>query len=93
MSRQQRLLQLPLVGTILLCSLVCLYLVAKKRSPKPDPSIPISKHSVETSSDEALKYWTADKMRSARPVPLPNVKALKRGKKHLQRPSSDPEHS
>src|SRR5439155_12968275 len=93
MSQQQRLLQLPLVGTILLCLLVCVYLVAKKRSAKSASSIPISKHSVENSSEEALNYWTADKMRTAKPAPMPNVKALKREKKRPRRPSSDPQHS
>lgn len=80
MSRQQRLIQLLLVGTILLCLLVGVYLVAKKRSSKPEPSATISKHSVDTSSDDALKYWTADKMRNAKGMPLPNVKALERKK-------------
>src|SRR5881275_276399 len=92
MAQQQRLLQLSLVGTILLCLLVCLYLVARKRSEKAEPSS-VRKHTVETSPEEVLKYWTADRMRSAKPVPLPNVKALKRGKRHPQRPSSEPEHS
>ena len=80
MSRQQRLIQLPLVGTILLCLLVGAYLVAKKRSSKPEPSVTISRHSVDTSSDDTLKYWTADKMRNAKAAPLPNVKALERKK-------------
>ena len=93
MSQQQRLLQLPLVGTILLCLLVCVYLVAKKRSAKSASSIPISKHSVENSSEEALNYWTADRMRTAKPAPMPNVKALKREKKHPRRPPSDPQGS
>ncbi|HZU00312.1 MAG TPA: hypothetical protein VFA10_11650 [Ktedonobacteraceae bacterium] len=92
MSRQQRLTPLPLVGMILLCLLVCLYLVARKRSEKPEPPS-VSRHSVETSPAEALKYWTADKMRNAKPVPLPNVKALKRGKRHPQRPAVEPDHS
>jgi hypothetical protein len=90
MSRQQRLISLPLVGMILLCLLVCLYLVARKRSEKPEPSIPISKHSVETSPEEALKYWTADKMRNAKAAEMPNVNALERGKQHPQYPPQAP---
>ncbi len=93
MSQQQRLLQLPLVGTILLCLLVCLYLVARKRSEKLGSSGSVRKHSVETPPNEVLKYWTAERMRNAKPVPLPNVKALKRGKRQPQHPSSEPEHS
>ena len=86
MSRQQRLIYLPLVGTILLCLLVCVFLAAWKRFSKPDPSITIIKHSVDTPSDDALKYWTADKMRNAKAAPLPNVNTLDRGKKHPRRP-------
>jgi hypothetical protein len=85
-SRQQKLIRLPLVGTILLCLLVGVYLVAWKRFSKPDPSATIIKHSVETPSDDALKYWTADKMRNAKAAHLPNVNALDRGKQHPRRP-------
>jgi len=48
--------------------------------------------SVETPADDALKYWTADKMRNAKAAPLPNVNTLERGKQHPRRPthSSDP---
>jgi hypothetical protein len=95
MSRQKRLIQLPLVGTILLCLLAGLYLVARKRSSKPDPSATIIKHSVETSSDDALNYWTTDKMRAAKPVELPNVDALSREKQHPPHPphTSSPPHA
>jgi hypothetical protein len=86
MSRQQKSINLPLVGTILLCLLVGVYLAASKRFSKPDPSIKITKHSVETPSDETLKYWTANKMRHARPATLPSVDALRRGKQQQQRP-------
>ena len=95
MSRQQRLIQLPLVGMILLCLLAIVYLLAWKRFSKRDPSATIIKHSVDTSPDDALKYWTADKMRNAKPAKLPHVKALKRKKQHPQPPphTSDPHHS
>jgi hypothetical protein len=94
MSQQQKLIQLPLIGTLLLCLLAGVYLLAWKRFSKPGPSARIKKHPVETSSDEALKYWTADKMRNAKPARLPNVNALKRGEQHPRRPpnsSSSPE--
>ncbi len=95
MSQQKRLIQLPLIGTILLCLLAGVYLVARKRSSKPDPSATIIRHSVDTSSDDALKYWTADKMRSAQGANLPNVKALDGEKRHPRRPppTSHPHHS
>jgi hypothetical protein len=86
MSRQQKLIRLPLVGTILLCLLVGVYLFAWKRFSKSAPSATIVKHTVETPADETLKYWTADKMRNAEAAPLPDVKALDRRKQHPRRP-------
>jgi len=90
MSRQQKLIYLPLVGTILLCSLAIMYLMVRKRNSKPDPSTTVSKHSVKTSSNDALKYWTADKMRNAKPVELPNVASPGRRKKQPRRPPQAP---
>ena len=87
MSRQHRFIRLSLLSTILLCLLVGVYLLAWKRFSKPDRSAKIEKHSVETSSDDALKYWTADKMRNAKAAPLPNVNDLERGKQRPRRPS------
>ena len=86
MSRQQKFIYLPLVGTILLCLLVGVYLAAWKRFSKPAPPAKIIKHPVETPADEALKYWTADKMRSAKAAPMPKVNDLDRGKHHPRRP-------
>jgi len=85
MSRQQKLIQLPLVSTLLLCLLAGVYLFASKRFPKRASSSSIEKHSLDTPSEEALKYWTADKMRKAKPVDLPNVKAPERGKRQPRR--------
>ena len=96
MPRQPRLIQLSLlVGTVLLGLLIGVYLVALRRFSKPDPSHTIIKHSVDTHPDDALKYWTADKMRNAKPVNLPNVATLDRENQHLRRPpqTSGPEHS
>ncbi len=86
MSRQQKLIQLPLVGVLLLCLLASVYLFAWKRFSKRDTSASIEKHSVDKSADEVLKYWTADKMRNAKPVELPNIKAPERGKRQPRRP-------
>ena len=86
MPRQRRRIYLPLVGTILLCILVGVYLTALKRHSKQGPPAKIIKHTVETPSDEILKYWTADKMRNARPVTMPNTNALRRKKKQPPHP-------
>ena len=86
MLLQQKLIQLPLVGMIFLCLLAIVYLLAWKRNSKRDPSATIIKHSVDTSPDDALKYWTADKMRNAKAAPMPNVDALDRGKRPPRRP-------
>ena len=96
MSRQQRLIYLPLVGTILLCSLIGVYLLAWKRFSKPGSSTKIVKHSVETPSEDALKYWTEDKMRNARAARMPKTNALSRGGKQQRRHpphASNPPHA
>jgi hypothetical protein len=86
MSRQQRLIYLPLIGMLLLCLLVGVYLIAWKRFSK-SPS-KVTKHSVETPSEDVLAYWTVDRMRQAKPAPLPKVNEHKRGKRppHSSRP-------
>ena len=86
MSRQQMLIRLPIAGTILLCLLAGLYLGIWKRFSKPARPGRVIKHTVETPPADALKYWTAEKMRSARPADLPNVNDLDRGKQHSRRP-------
>ena len=85
-SQQQRLIYLPLVGTIILCLLVGLYLAAWKRFSKSTPSNKVTKHTVKTPPDEALKYWTADRMRTAKASPLPRVNTLDSEKQDPQRP-------
>lgn len=40
---------------------------------QPDPESSSVRHKVKTPPDEALKYWTADKMRKAKPAPQPRV--------------------
>ena len=86
MSQQQRLIYLPLLGTIILCLLVGVYLAASKRFSKSTPSNKVTKHRVKTLPDEALKYWTADRMRNAKPAPLSEVNTLDREKQE-PRPS------
>ena len=86
MSRQQRLIFLPLVGTTLLCLLVGIYLAASKHRSKSNSPAKIIKHSVETPAEDALKYWTADKKRSAKPAPMPQTNALSRKKHQPQHP-------
>ncbi len=80
MSQKQRLIFLPLVGTFILCLFVCVYLAASKRFSKSNPSNKVTQHKVKTPPDEALKYWTSDRMRNARAAPLPNVNTLDREK-------------
>ena len=91
MSHQQRLVLLPLVGTAILGLLVGVYLAVWKWFSQPEPVEPIAKHSVDTSADDALKYWTAKKMRKAKPAPMPHVGAPDRGKKPPRRPPQGPE--
>ena len=86
MSQQQRLIYLPLVGTVLLCLLVGVYLAAWKRFSKSTHSNKVTKHTVETPPDDVLKYWTADRMRNAKAAPLPKVNILDREKQDPRRP-------
>ena len=85
-SQQQRLIYLSLVGTIILCLLVGVYLAASKRFSKSTQSKKVTKHKVETPPEETLKYWTADRMRNAKAAPLPVVNTPDREKQD-QRPS------
>lgn len=91
MSQKQRLIQLALPATVLLGLLVGVYLVAWRRLAKPTPTPSIVKHSLNASSDDALKYWTVDKMRDAKPVDLPKVKAVKPKKRRSHK--SEKQHS
>lgn len=56
----------------------------------PDSEPPVAKHAAETSPDEALKYWTADKMRKAKPAPMPHVDNVKRAKQSRPQPPEAP---
>ena len=95
MPRKSLLIQLSLVGTVLLGLLIGIYLVVGKRFPKPNSEGQIVGHAVDAQPEEVLEYWTADKMRNAKPAAMPNVTAPGQGKKRFRRSRhiSDPEHS
>ena len=91
MLQQHRSIQLPLVGMILLGLLVgaALAMAARRRGAKEDDSAGVARHSVGTSAADALKYWTEERMQSARPAKMPkakNLKPLEGGKKRSRRP-------
>ena len=83
MTRQQSLNYLPLVGIALLSLLVVVYLFARKRSSQPGPAV--ARHSVETPADDVLKYWTADRMSSAKAAPMPKVTTVDQKKSQPRR--------
>lgn len=91
MPRQRMLLALG--GAALLCLLAGIALFVGKRSARSESSI--VKHKVETSPEDALKYWTADRMRDAKPAEMPHVDAPKRKKRQPRRPprTSDQQNS
>ena len=93
MPRQQNRLLLALVGIVLLGLLVGVYFFVGKRPAKPEHAI--IKHPVDTPPEDALKYWTADRMRNAKPAELPHVNAPKRKKRQPRRPphTSDPRNA
>jgi hypothetical protein len=71
MSQQNRLIQLSLLGALLLALFAVVYL-ANKRIGKPGRP-KIVKHRVKTKPADALKHWTAERMRDAKGVELPKV--------------------
>ncbi len=80
MITRQRLIYIPILGSIVLSLFGVLFLARRKRSSKSTPAKKVAKHRVETAPDEALQYWTADRMSNAKAAPLPEVKNLNRGK-------------
>ena len=84
MSQQQRRIQLPLIGIVLLGLLAGVYLFAVRRFGKQDPTDKVAKHTVE-SPEDALKYWTEDKKRKAKPVEMPNVNNIEPEKRRSRR--------
>ncbi|MBV9258017.1 MAG: hypothetical protein JO215_08370 [Ktedonobacteraceae bacterium] len=94
MLQEQKLTRFFLPGTVFLCLLVGASLIAWRLLSKPAPAT-IVKRRVETSPDEALKYWTADKMRNTTATNMPRTDAIKPGKKHRHHSSrkSHQQHS
>lgn len=90
MFQQQRRIQLPLAGTLLLCLLVGLSLLAWKWLAQSESSDSVTKHTVDTPPEDALKYWTADRMRKAKATNMPHIDAPGRKKPHPRRPPQAP---
>lgn len=62
---------------------------ARKRGAKEDAAAGVARHSVNTSAADTLKYWTEERMQSAKPAKMPkakNLKPLEGGKKRAKRP-------
>lgn len=74
--QQQRFIYIPFIGIVILSLFIGLFLATRKRSSKSLPPKKVTKHKVEASPDEALKYWTADKLHNAKGAPLPQVNNL-----------------
>jgi hypothetical protein len=74
MLQQNRAIQLSLLGALLLALFAVVYLAARRFGKLERPKI--VRRRVKTPPAEALKYWTADKMRGAKGVELPKVDTL-----------------
>ena len=91
MFQKWKALQLSLLGAIGLGLLAGAALLVWRLSMKQDSSRPAARHKVKNSPQEALKYWTADRMRKAKPAPMPHIDGPEKkiDPKHPA-PSSDP---
>lgn len=87
MLQKRSMIQLSLVGAIVLAVLLGLFLTGRKRMSKPDPAAGVARHSLKTPPEDVQKYWTAEKMREAKPVPMPHIAGAKEGKPHRRRPA------
>jgi hypothetical protein len=79
MPQQNRLVQLSLLGVLLLALFAVVCLIASRRFGKPERP-KIVKHHVKTHPADALKHWTAERMRDAKGVELPKVNVFDQGK-------------
>ena len=93
MMIQQQKFRLPLIGIILLGLLVglgaALAMAARKQGAKEESADGVARHSVNTSAADSLKYWTEERMQSAKPAKMPKtkkIKPLEDGKKRKKRP-------
>ena len=86
MSQQRRTPYITLVSALLLSLLIGMFLFGRKRRAKQTSSEKVVTHSAETSPEDALAYWTADKKRDAKPAPMPviNVQPEKRSSRSNQ---------
>lgn len=78
MAQEQKRVQLPIIGILLAAVVAGVSVVTWRRIAKPKQPAKVSKHKVENSSQDALNYWTKDKMRSTHETNMPNVNNLER---------------
>ena len=92
MLQQRRFVRLPLVGMLLLGLLAGVFvaMAARKRLAKSGDAASVVGHSVDTSAGDALKYWTEERMRSAKPAKMPKVKNVKPIEGKKKRPKRPP---
>ena len=88
MFQQRRAILLPSLGTLLLSLLIGLFLFGRRRREKSNTSGKVVTHEVKTSPEDTLAYWTEDRMRDAKPAPMPMV-----DERHLGKRPSDSSHS
>ncbi len=89
MSQQRRPMSLSPGSAVFLSLLAGMFLFVWRYFSKSTPSTKVTKNSVETSPEDTLAYWTKDKMRHAKAMPLPIVNEPKRGKRGTQSSPSD----
>ncbi|HEY0757442.1 MAG TPA: hypothetical protein VGD98_26045 [Ktedonobacteraceae bacterium] len=58
---------------------------------KPDHEPHVVKHTDDSSPDEALKYWTAEKKRKAKPAPMPHIHEIEQARPAAPHPSQAPD--
>ena len=73
MSQQRRTTYIASVGALLLSLLIGVFLFGRKRRAKSNSSEKVVTHSVETSPEDTLAYWTADKKHDAKPALMPVI--------------------
>ncbi len=91
MSQQRRTTYLTSISALLLSLLVGVFLFGRKRRAKSTPSENVITHSAETSPEDTLAYWTVDKMRDAKPAPMPVINEQQQEKRppHASRSDKD----
>ncbi|HET8912389.1 MAG TPA: hypothetical protein VFN23_13040 [Ktedonobacteraceae bacterium] len=92
MSQKKMRISVPLLSAVFLGLLAGLNWLAWKLFSKPKRPAKVVEHTVENSPEDALKYWTQDRMRQAKPAKMPIVDSLDQGKPEKRRPS-DPQNA